>query len=88
MSKSAIRSALVVAHTVLDTTTYDASDAFYAVRRLSALAPLHVRPIALKAEQAVAKAIGRPGISYDALASDAMARLVTAMERGPLHVTR
>ena len=81
MDKGAIRSALVVAHTVLDTTTYNATDAFYAVRRLAALAPRHVEPIARMAEQAILKAIKRPGISYDALASTAMDRLVTEMER-------
>ena len=85
MNKPALQSALVIAHTVLDTTTYDATDAFYAVQRLSALAPLRVRSIARRQEQAVLKAIERSGISYDALASPAIDRLVTKMDRDLLH---
>ncbi len=77
----AVRAALIEARAVSNTAPYDAIAALQAVRRLAALAPPQVAPIAEKAEQAVVATIGRTGTTYDALALYALARLVTEMER-------
>ncbi len=77
----AVRAALIEARAVSNTIPYDAIAALQVVRRLAALAPTHIAPIAEKAEQAVVATIGRSGTTYDALACYALARLVTEMER-------
>ena len=77
----AVRAALIEARAVSNTAPYDAIAALQVVRRLAALAPPHIAPIAQKAEQAVVATIGRSGTTYDALACYALARLVTEMER-------
>ena len=77
----AVRAALIEARAISNSAPYDAIAALQVVRRLAALAPSHLAPIAQKAEQAVVATIGRSGTTYDALACYALARLVTEMER-------
>ena len=77
----AIRAALIEARAISNTSPYDAIAALQVVRRLAALAPPQLAPVATKAEQAVVATIGRSGTTYDALACYALARLVTDMER-------
>ena len=68
MDISAIRAALKHARAVLNMKRYDATIAYAAVRRLKALAPPHVLPIAVKAETAVLTSIEYRSTDNDALA--------------------
>ncbi len=84
----AIRSALNAVIKVVDVTPYDADEALRSVRNLAALAPDHVKSIALEAEAAVLKTIDRSETKYDNLACISLMRFVTAMEHGLLRVVK
>ena len=75
-----IYAACKAAIAVVAATPYDGAEALYAVRRLAALAPDHVKPAAQMAEDAVLKTINRSDTIYDGLACYALIRLVIAME--------
>ena len=86
MDISAIRAALERTRAVMSAGRYDPTDAYAAVRRLKALAPPHVGPIALKAEVAVMTSIEYRSTDNDALARYAVTKLISAMEHAHLRV--
>lgn len=88
MDSSELASALINARSVIETSPYDAIEAARAVQRLAALAPPHVKPIALKAGRAVATSIEQPYPVYDTIACHALRQLVVAMERSYLRVVK
>ena len=86
MDISAIRAALKHARVVLGAGRYDPTTAYAAVRRLKALAPPHIVPIAVKAEDAVLTSLEYRSTDNDALARYALTKLISAMEHAHLRV--